>query len=68
MAALADAVDRILEGTRVTRGVVCVPRCRNGEVALELARETELLILAMHSDLANVAAAAARYREALPGV
>jgi hypothetical protein len=55
--ASAGEASALVQRTRIARGVACVSNCGDGELALELARNSELLVLAMDPDPANVAAA-----------
>jgi hypothetical protein len=55
-ASFAGSAESMLAGYPVRRGVACVPDCGNGAVALELARTTEFLILALDQDAAKTAA------------
>ncbi len=56
-AAPAGPAADILAKAGIRRGVACVPRCGDGSLATELAGESELIVLAMDPDAANVAAA-----------
>ncbi len=53
----ADQVEDAIETLGTPRGIACVPDCGDGDLALNLARETEMLVLAMDENPANVAAA-----------
>ncbi len=53
----ADRLGEAIEALGTPRGVACVPDCNDGQAALKLARETEMLVLAMDDNLANVRAA-----------
>ena len=51
----AATVEEMFRSYPVRRGVACVPACGDGAVALELARTSEFLILALDEDAAKVA-------------
>ena len=53
----ADAADAIVAATKIKRGYGLVYGCGTGRLALELANRTDLQIIAVDSDAANVAAA-----------
>ncbi len=55
--ARADSVADALYALGTRRGVACVPGCGDGAAALKLAQGTEMLVLALDTDPANVAAA-----------
>lgn len=56
----AATVEEMLQSYPVRRGVACVPACGDGTAALELARTSEFLILALDEDAAKVAALKAK--------
>ena len=53
-----------LAGMEVPRGVACVPDCGDGDLALELTRQSDFLVLAMDADAENVAVAKAKAADA----
>lgn len=62
--ARAEDLDDAVKALGTPRGIACVPDCGDADAALKLARETEMLVLALDADMAAVVGARQRAADA----